>query len=75
MNAAKQCIRILSFRKAVHPRNSVSVYATVASRSRGTRLNHSVAKHGRVWRWSCEANTLGGHKCAHIRRVLARAQR
>jgi hypothetical protein len=34
MKAAQQSIRILSFRKAVRPRNSVSIYATVVSRIR-----------------------------------------
>lgn len=72
---AVKAVRILSLHRAVKPRNHVLVYATVESRSRGTRLNHSVVKVGRAFRCSCEHNILGNARCAHIKAVSARLRR
>lgn len=67
-------VRILSFNRTSKPVNGIRVYATVQSRTRGARLNHTVSKHGRTWRCSCESNSLAGRTCAHIHRIRVKAE-
>lgn len=71
--------RIISFKHAKNPRNGVSIYSTVLSRSRSTRITHLVtgAKRGRqvCYRCSCEhASFEPKAKCAHIQAVARRVQ-
>lgn len=58
-------LRILTLRKAVHPRNGVIAYGIVRSASR--RKNHTVTKVSYKWRCTCERATLGNSICDHIR--------
>ena len=72
--------RILSLKKAKNPRHGVAYYATVQSRSRGTRVNHvvTVAKHGRRLRSHCSCEiasfnprTACDHAVAVVNRIKA----
>ena len=68
--------RVLSLRKARHPKFSVSQYGIVQSVSRPNRLNHTVVKRGRVWLCTCEdsiyRNPVGGCKHARAARLKLR---
>ena len=64
-------MKVISLNKAVRPRNHVTIYAVVQSRSRGMKLNHLVVKRMRQWLCACEDylmhNPRGG--CDHIKAV------
>jgi predicted nucleic acid-binding Zn finger protein len=70
-------MKIISLKHAVKPRNGVTSYAVIQSRTRGTRLNHSVVRVGRKFDCSCEDSILNQNKdCDHIKtlKVALRAQ-
>jgi len=68
-------IRILSLRKAVHPRKGILLYATVQSASRPHKINHTVTYHKRRgFECSCEAGSFG-NPCHHTEPVKRAAIR
>jgi predicted nucleic acid-binding Zn finger protein len=71
--------RIITCRKAKHPRNKINLYANVQSVSRGTRVVHTVVRQSRRFFCSCESfgfQCVGTRKvCKHIRAVRLRLAR
>jgi hypothetical protein len=69
--------RILSLRRAKNPRHGILIYSNVQSRSRGTRVIHTVtgAKRGRkkLFHCSCESASFNPRvSCIHILAVQRR---
>jgi hypothetical protein len=67
--------RVLSLRHAKNPRHGVVLYGNVLSRSRSTRVVHTVtaAKRGRQFRFRCSCEAASFHpqeKCIHVRSVV-----
>lgn len=59
--------KVLSLSITDAPRLCVTAYGTVQSRSRGSRVNHTVVKVGRKFRCSCEDNIFRQATCGHIK--------
>src|SRR5260370_38088311 len=73
--AAQKLPRVLSFRKATNPRNGIEYYGNVQSRSRGTRIIHTVTiatrKERKLFRCSCEAASFKPRiACIHVEAVV-----
>lgn len=65
--------RVISLKHAKKPRNGVTLYANVQSRSRGTRVIHTVIRKNRRMLCSCESFGFGpGKTCIHIQAVRRR---
>ncbi len=69
--------RVLSFRRAKTPRHGVAYYGNVQSRSRSTRVIHTVtaARRGRNLRFRCSCEAASFHpreKCIHVKAVVRR---
>jgi hypothetical protein len=76
----KKAPRIITLRRAKHPRHGVIIYANVQSRSRGTRVIHTVTavKRGDKIRWRCSCEIASFHPrvaCDHAEAVKARAKK
>lgn len=69
----RKAVRVLSLRRTHSPRHGVTRYGVVLSRSRPTRLTHTVVKRGRSWFCSCEYFTFTGEVCAHIKAACKKA--
>lgn len=72
--------RVLSIKRAKKPIHGVVLYSNVQSRSRGTRVIHTVtaAKYGRKLRFrcSCEAASFNPkQKCIHVQSVVAKIRK
>lgn len=80
MKTNRRIPRILSLKRAKAPRHGVLIYGNVQSRSRGTRIIHTVtgAKRGRktIFRCSCEAASFNPRTpCLHVVAVKSRLAR
>jgi hypothetical protein len=72
--------RILSLRRAKNPRHGILIYSNLQSRSRGTRVIHTVtgAKRGRKIRFHCSCEIASFHPqvpCIHVLAVQARLRK
>ena len=72
--------RVLSLKVAKAPRHGVVIYANVQSRSRGTRIIHTVTAAKRlrkkIFRCSCESASFNPRKaCIHILAVRVKLAR
>ena len=80
MRQSKVVPRILSLKKAKAPRHGILIYSNLQSRSRGTRVIHTVtgAKRGRKLRFRCSCEHASFSPrifCAHISAVKAKLAR
>jgi hypothetical protein len=65
--------KVLSFKRTPKPFFGVTIYGTVQSRSRGTRLNHQVVKMDGNWKCTCEHNLFRSLRCDHIKAMAKKA--
>lgn len=72
--------RVLSLRHAKNPVNGIVIWALVASKSRPTKLTHTVTAEkvgrGLVWRCLCERGGFAPREvCLHRKAVLKKLHR